>query len=50
MRTLAGELYAYIKTHSLLFFIRGRKFYAWIRTRSHLSFIRGRKFYERMTV
>jgi hypothetical protein len=44
----AGELYAYIRTRSLLFFIRGRKFYAWI---EHvlIFFIRGRKFYARMT-
>jgi len=41
----AGELYAFIRTRSLLFFIRGRKFYAWDRTRSLLFFIRGRKFY-----
>ena len=44
----AGELYAYIRTRSLLFFIRGRKFYAWDRTRSHI-FFRGRKFYACMT-
>ena len=46
----AGELYAYIRTRSLLFFIRGRKFYAWDRTRSLLFFIRGRKFYACMTL
>jgi hypothetical protein len=46
----AGELYAYIRTHSLFFFIRGRKFYAWDRTHSLLFFIRERKFYACMTL
>jgi len=46
----AGDLYAYIRTRSLLFFICGRKFYAWDRTRSLLFFICGRKFYACMTL
>ncbi len=37
---IAGELYAYIRTRSLLFFIRGRKFYAWDKTHSLLFYSR----------